>query len=104
MTEHDKQFMMAFLKRISHKLMCGGYGDEAERADYLINKLESYVPPEAALMADVLRVIFWNTDENGDPVGAQPESQWEEGYAAGIRYVYRVMKGRGVPLPQESGK
>ena len=61
---------------------------------------EPSVRPEAALMTDVLRVIFWNTDENGDPVGAQPETQWEQGYAAGIRYVYRVMKGRGVQLPQ----
>jgi hypothetical protein len=31
-------------------------------------------------------------DENGDPVGAQPSTVWEDGYCAGVRYVYRILK------------
>ena len=53
-------------------------------------------------ISDVLAVIFCNMDANGDPVGAQPEPGWEEGYAAGLRYVYRRLKSSGIPLPSVS--
>lgn len=49
MNDHDRQFMLAFLKRISNKLMKAGFYDEAERADYLVRRLEvpqGYTPAE----------------------------------------------------------
>lgn len=49
--------------------------------------------------AEAFQVIFHNMDSNGDPIGAQPETPWETGYAAGLRYAYRVLKERGVDLP-----
>lgn len=43
--------------------------------------------------AELLAIIRHNesVDENGDPVGAKPETKWEEGYAAGIRCLYRFL-------------
>lgn len=41
-------------------------------------------------------------DDNGDPVGAQPEQGWETGYCAGVRTVYRLIKQRAAPLASEA--
>ena len=50
-------------------------------------------------VAEALGTVFCNMDADGDPVGAQPETDWEKGYAAGLRHVYRVLKQRGFVLP-----
>lgn len=50
-------------------------------------------------LLSALEVVFSHMDENGDPVGAQPETSWEQGYCDGLRYAYRVLKQHGVPLP-----
>ena len=42
-----------------------------------------------------------SVDDNGDPVGAKPNSDWEEGYCAGIRTVYRTLQ-RAAPLASEA--
>ena len=53
-------------------------------------------------LAEALDTVLCNMDANGDPVGAKPENDWEKGYAAGLRHVYRVLKGRGFNLPVAS--
>ncbi len=50
-------------------------------------------------LSKALETIFHNVDENGDPIGAQPETPWEKGYCAGLRFAYRVLKSRGIALP-----
>lgn len=53
---------------------------------------------------DILEIIRHNesVDDNGDPVGAKPETSWEVGYAAGIRCLYRFLKGIPNAAPQVS--
>ena len=55
--------------------------------------------PEEQRIQEAFAAAFCNMDENGDPVGAQPEGPWETGYAAGLRTVYRTLKARGIALP-----
>ena len=43
-------------------------------------------------------------DENGDPVGAQPSTVWENGYCAGVRYVYRILKIVAPPQRAEAAQ
>lgn len=52
---------------------------------------------------DVLALIRkdCSVDDNGDPVGARPTSDWEAGLCAGIRMVYRILK-RAAPLASEA--
>lgn len=55
--------------------------------------------PEEQRIQEAFAAAFCNMDENGDPVGAEPEGPWETGYAAGLRTVYRMLKARGITLP-----
>ena len=57
---------------------------------------------EGGALKGALAEAFCNMDENGDPVGAQPEPGWETGYAAGLRTAYRTLKAHGIPLPSQS--
>jgi len=54
-----------------------------------------------ATIHQILEVIRYNeaVDENGDPVGVEPETQWEVGYAAGVRCIYRFLKKAAGPCP-----
>ena len=65
----------------------------------LIESLERLLSAPHGRTAEALEVVFSHMDENGDPVGAQPETSWEQGYCDGLRYAYRVLKQHGVPLP-----
>lgn len=51
--------------------------------------------PAAKPLPEVFREIF-GMDENGDPVGARPETEWERGYCAGLRVAYRTLKSRSI--------
>ena len=70
--------------------------DEIERLQKRCSEADQRSP---LAVAEALGTVFCNMDADGDPVGAQPETDWEKGYAAGLRHVYRVLKQRGFVLP-----
>ena len=80
---------------------CSAMSEDKHHALQALDTLRAALRADGgvAKVREALETVFCNMDEHGDPVGAQPESEWEKGYAAGLRHVYRVLKGRGFDLP-----
>lgn len=64
-------------------------------AAFMVGWTARNTSPEEALLAQIRNECC--VDENGDPVGAQPENGWENGYAAGVRHVYRILNDAVIP-------
>ena len=90
----------------------GGFATifEAQKAQawkVIVQALRAFAVSDSAQRDAVLAFLRaeLNVDEDGDPVGAQPEAGWETGYCSGIRHVYRALKGNAAPqLPSETAK
>ncbi len=69
----------------------------SNRAWHLEAELNGARAVSATPASTIRQCMEWineGNDENGDPVGAQPEPGWETGFAAGVRLCYRILKGR----------
>ena len=82
----------------------GGFATifEAQKAQawkVIVQALRAFAVSDSAQRDAVLAFLRaeLNVDEDGDPVGAQPEAGWETGYCSGIRHVYRALKGNAAP-------
>jgi hypothetical protein len=53
-------------------------------------------PDAIVIIKQCMAWIGEGCDENGDSVGAQPDGPWEEGFAAGVRLCYRILKSKVV--------